>query len=137
MGRYAEKTKVEIDKSQANILALVKKHGAEDYISGTRGGVAFVAFAFHGYPVCIKAPPLPEDYKDEAQERRRHWRLIEFWVKAQLEALREGLLDPAEAFMPYLQLNDGRTVGQAVRENGIKALGHTLALPGPEPKERR
>ena len=132
MGRYAEKTKVEVTKSQANVLALVAKYGAEEYYSGKKDGSDFVAFMFHGYPVYIKAPPLPVEYKDEAQERRRHWRLIEFWCKAQLEAMREGLLEPQEVFMPYLQLNDGRVLGDAFREEGIKSLGKTLALPAPK-----
>lgn len=53
-------------------------------------------------------------------------------VKAQLEAIDNGLLEPFAVFMPYMQLKDGRTVSEAAKEQGIgKFLSGTLALGQP------
>ena len=63
---------------------------------------------------------------------RRQWRVMLLWVKAQLEAIDNGLLEPYAVFMPFLQLKDGRTVNEHAAEKGIKALlSQTLHLERP------
>lgn len=130
--RYAEHTKVPVVRSMETIRKLVEARGASDYAVGRRDGEEFIAFVFANLPVVFKAPPLPAKCKNPDQERRRQWRVLELWVKGQFEAMDAGQLEPVEAFMPYLQLTDGRTAGQAVREEGVRALGSNLALPAPK-----
>ena len=69
---------------------------------------------------------------------RRQWRVMLLWVKAQFEAIDNGLLEPFAVFMPYMQLADGRTVTEAAKADGLhKVLQTTMglgvpALAGPE-----
>jgi len=136
MSRFAENTGVEVAKSQGEILALVQKRGATDFMSGCYQGRHFVAFMYRGYPIKLTCPALdPKKLRTPAavqQEERRQWRVMLLWVKAQLEAIDNGLLEPFAVFMPYMQLADGRDVQQAAKEEGVaKFLAKTLALGAP------
>lgn len=140
--RYAEGTKVPVTQSQGEILAMVEKRGATDYVSGTYGGRPFVAFMFKGLPIKLQAPPIPIDGKDRMQEARRQWRVLVLYVKAQLEAIDGKVIEPAAAFMPHLALPDGRTVGEAAEEDGLRhtiaktlQIGMTPRLEGPDNPE--
>ncbi len=136
MARFAESTTVEVAKNQGEIVAMVTKRGATDFMCGQLGGRHFVAFMYRGFPVKLTCPALdPKKLRTpEAmqQEERRQWRVMLLWVKAQLEAIDNGLLEPFAVFMPYMQLKDGRTVSEAAKEQGIgKFLSGTLALGQP------
>lgn len=136
MTRFAETTTVEVAKTQGEIIGLVTRRGATDFISGCTGGRAFVAFLYRGFPVKVQCPALdPKKWRDPermAQEERRQWRVMLLWVKAQLEAVDNGLLEPYATFMPFLQLADGRTVSEAAAQEGIhRVLGKTLGLGAP------
>lgn len=142
MGRFAETTTVEVGKSQGEIVAMVTKRGATDFLCGRMDGRHMVAFMYRGFPVKLTCPALdPKKLRTPdaiMQEERRQWRVMLLWVKAQLEAIDNGLLEPFAVFMPYMQLKDGRTVSEAAKQDGVaKLLSTTLslgqpALPAPE-----
>lgn len=131
-------------KSQADIVALVTRRGATDFMSGSMNGRPLVAFLYQGFPVKLQCPAIdPTKCKTAGaieREQMRQWRVMLLWVKAQLEAIDNGLLEPFAVFMPYMQLKDGRSVSEAAREEGLpKLLSTTLALgqpalPAPEKK---
>lgn len=142
MGRFAETTTVEVSKSQGEIVAMVSKRGATDFMCGRANGRHMVVFVYRSFPVKLTCPALdPKKLRTPdamMQEKRRQWRVMLLWVKAQLEAIDNGLLEPFAVFMPYMQLRDGRTVSEAAKENGVAELLSTTlslgqpALPAPE-----
>lgn len=136
--RYAERTSVPVSKSQGDIISLAEKRGVTDFFSGQEKGRPFVAFVYRGYPVKLQCPAIPADHDDPEQEKRRQWRVMLLWAKAQFEAIDNGLLEPYAVFMPFLALKDGRTVAEAAKEDGIEhalADGFGLAVPAlPEPE---
>lgn len=54
--------------------------------------------------------------KFEAQARRVAWRQILRWIQAQFALIDTGMAKTEEAFMPYMQMPDGRTVFELVEE---------------------
>lgn len=130
MGRYAETTKVPVARSKQQIVDLISGRGASDYMMGSIKGRDFIAFMYESMQVRLSVPPY--DASDE-REHRRAWRVMLLWVKAQFEAIDGGILEAYGAFLPYLQLPDGRTIQEAAAQDGVKqVLGQTLALPAPE-----
>jgi len=56
------------------------------------------------------------------QAKRVAWRQLLRWVQAQIAMAQTGMVDFAEVFFPYLQLNSGATIYAAFRENGQRLL---------------
>jgi hypothetical protein len=133
--RFAEGTPVPVEKSQSEIITLLKKRGARDHFMGSKDGDAFLAFWYRGLPVRLMIrKPDPKVYRNPDaidRETRRLWRVLLIWVKGQLEAIENDLLTPYSAFMSHLQLGDGRTVAEAAQQDGGLKLGPNLQLPAP------
>lgn len=129
MARYAEKTTVSIAKSKGEIITLFEKRGASEYFTGKSNGRDFVCCIYEGLPIKIDLPS--HDVTDE-QDCRRVWRVMLIWLKGQFEAIDGDILTARGAFLPYLQLTDGRTVAEAAEQDGVdKMLTDKLALPAP------
>jgi len=136
--RFAEEATTPVESTQGTIIAMLKKRGATGHMMGEDGaGKGFLCFLYKGLPVRLEVkPPDPARFKTEeqvARERRRMWRVMLLWVKAQLEAIDNDLMSPMRAFMPHLQLKDGRTVAETAEQDGGVPVGRTLmALPAPK-----
>ncbi len=132
---YAKGTKVSVAKSEAELKALLRKHGATAMIAGedTEQARAFVAFKMGGHQVRLEVP-LPElaDYatteagrrRDTAGQRkawelacRERWRSVVLLAKAKLEAISWGHSTLEREFMADIMLPDGSTIHQRLRED--------------------
>lgn len=127
---YAKGTDVGVAKSQEEITRIFQRYGVEIYGFMARPGQASVQFQLHGVPVDL-AIPLPARPTEEKQlnpttgrwvlampiweqEVKESWRALVLLLKANLEAVDRGLLSAEQAFMAYVALETGGTLGDLV-----------------------
>lgn len=139
MSRFASRTGVSIDRSEAEIKKTLQRYGADDIVTGqsARQGKAFVQFWFRKLHVQVDIPlPTIDEERfqltDTGKERsenqiqaeyekacRQQWRVLLLLIKANLEAVENKIMEPQQAFLPWLMLPNGQTVIKAV-EPGLK-----------------
>lgn len=104
---YAADTKVPVSRSRAEIERLLERYGADAFGYGQDGTIAAVTFRLDGrmMRVVIEVP-------DDPKFQRARWRSLVLIVKAKLEAVAAGIETVDQAWMPYILLPDGSTVGQ-------------------------
>jgi hypothetical protein len=138
---YAADTSVSVEKSRAEIDALLQKHGAEQRIVGSddRAGLALVLFTIAQRQVRLQVPlPKLEDFprrneqprgwyswsegrrgdwrrKAFEQACRSRWRAVALLIKAKLEAIQIGISTPEREFLADIALPDGRTIHSALK----------------------
>lgn len=115
MKRYAEGTKVEPEASIAEIRKYAELRGAANftYAMGNAGGV--IRFRLGGRWMQFTVA-LDDD--TDRREHMRLWRVVLLKVKSAFEVYAAGEdTTVEEAFMPYLMLPDGTTVGDRVAED--------------------
>lgn len=128
MARYAQNTKVPTDRSIQEILHLIERFGAEDYVQGREAGRTKIIFRHNELTIRLTIPNV-----DDEREERRLWRCLAANVKAKLVAVEEGIELFEEAFMPHVMTRGGKTVGEhlvpLLREGDAAAFKQKL-LPG-------
>lgn len=154
---YAEKTSVTVDRSRAEIESLLRRYGADQFVSGWEFSRALIGFRAHSKQVRFELTlPDPKDAifqpkrkihrrwngragrsvvvgasgdRYEAEVRRR-WRALALVVKAKLEAVATGITTFETEFMAHIVMPDGRTVGEHVvpRIEAAYATGKVRAL---------
>ena len=135
MTRYAENSRVPVDRSKAEIERLVMRYGADQFVRGSslNPRAEAVAFKIHGWNIKLEIPmPDPEDkrYKltptgkarteeiwhaEYEKEIRRRWRALVLLVKAQLEAIELGIITLEEAFFANIVVPGGQRLIEAVK----------------------
>lgn len=129
--RYAADTSVPVERSRAELETIIRRYGADAFVSGWDGAGATIGFRLRGRFIRI-ALPLPSDADfgrtptgrtrharaaiDAAREQahRQRWRALVLVVKAKLEAVIAGVSTVEQEFLAWTLLPDGRTVGDAV-----------------------
>jgi hypothetical protein len=135
---YAENTSVPVERSRAEIEGLLRKYGADQFMSGwEEGRGALVGFRCQGRFVrFLLTFPDPKDkrftqvkhrnryYPTQRTEKqaaeayeaeiRRRWRALALVIKAKLEAVETGITTFENEFMAHIVMPDGRTIGQHV-----------------------
>ena len=128
-----ENTEVPVSRSQEKVKELIRKHGGF--------GTAFVSEldpqgrdgaleGFHakvminGKPYAIrvmarvKAAPRhlsdPQRGMFTTQQERRIWRVLYYHMKSVYEASDSGVMEFRELMLPYLVMNSGQTVAEAI-----------------------
>lgn len=142
MSRYASKTQVSTDKSQAEIKRILQRYGAGQYAPAEDWdrGIAMIGFTFKGLAVRIMLQlPKRDDptftetetgrerkpsaaMKAWEQACRQRWRALALVVKAKLEAVEAGIATFEQEFMSYLVLPDGRTAGEKLLPQITKGI---------------
>lgn len=131
MGSYAQKTSVPVERSRAEIEALLKKYGATKFASGWDQGRAVIAFEMNARRIRFEVPMPPvELYKTKEkwgsmrkvadaeaerardQEMRRRFRALLLVVKAKLEAVASNVSSFETEFLAFVVLPNGATVGE-------------------------
>lgn len=59
---------------------------------------------------------------DREQAERVAWRQLLRWVEAQLAMIKLGMVEAGEVFFPYMLRDDGQTLFQLFKEQGMKML---------------
>lgn len=137
MGKYANKTKVPVNKSRDEIEKTLERYGADQFIYGWNEKLATVAFRMNGRQIKITLPnPNEKDfqmtetgqYRSEgsikaalAQEKRQRWRALLLIVKAKLEAIDCEIASFDDEFLAYTMLPDGSTAGDYMKPQIYKA----------------
>ncbi|WP_370194421.1 MULTISPECIES: hypothetical protein [Aurantimonas] len=130
---YAEKTSVSIEKSEAEIKALLRRYGADRFMSGEDRAGAVVSFEMQDRRVTFRLP-LPDraDRKFQMDGRgarrskekvlsawdqacRSRWRALLLCIKAKLESVDSGIETFEDAFLAQIVMPDGSTVADHVR----------------------
>ena len=124
---YAKDTEVSVERSQMEIGAIVRRYGADGFLSGWEGDRAMVQFAATGRRVRfildlpgkgerrfthhsrgVRSPEAA--LKEWEQACRQKWRALALVIKAKLEAVEAGIVTFEEEFLPHILLPDGSTV---------------------------
>jgi hypothetical protein len=149
-------TTVPIHESQADVRELLRARKAtgmqiseswadDQVVADVRFGMPGDAGGFYAYRIRVRVPPLvleqvrawakarkqrqPTEAEARAQGERQIWRLVYWWLKTQFEAADAGLVSLEEAFLPWMELPDGRTTYEAMAESGGLAKIASGTLP--------
>ena len=138
MSTYAADTSVSVEKSRAEIEAILVRYGAERFAYMMGDAEAVIGFSANGKFVKFTLPlpnrgerrfqsrrytrmgrfvkdvPLsPEQSRREYEQAcRSRWRSLALCVKAKLEAVAAGITTFEAEFMAHIVVPDGRTLGQ-------------------------
>lgn len=152
---FAETTKVAFEKSIAEVMALIRKAGADQVGQmETRDGFA-VQFTLSDRMVRFRVPfeqiedmpmrnsrghHLTKDQRQAKleQSRRQRGRALLLTIKAKLESIESGIETFEQAFLAHVVMSDGQTVYERVSE-GLALEYQTgrpsmAMLPPPETK---
>lgn len=150
---YAEGTEVTPERSQQEIAHVIRRYGADGFVSGWQGNRAMIEFIADGRRVrfVLTLPDDPTAYATTAGGRsrntagqrnaleaeiRRRWRALALVIKAKLEVVQSGITTFETEFMANIIMPDGRTVAEhvapAIRESYDRGhvSGQLLAIGG-------
>ncbi len=150
---YAAKTSVSVEKSRAELDALLAKHGAKQRQIGAddEKGLAICVFSLADRWVRMQVPiPRVGDFdrvmrrgyqhttstgerdRLHAQALRERWRAILLLTRAKLEAISLGVSTVEREFLPDVLLPNGRNVHDEIAASLVEAYktGKTPPLLG-------
>lgn len=129
MASYAADTKVPVARTRDEIERTLTRFGASTFAYGWQADRAVIQFAVDDRQVRFEVP-LPERderrfthtatgqrrapaaiEKEWEQGVRQRWRALLLTIKAKLEAIESGIETFEQAFLAWVVLPDGRTVG--------------------------
>lgn len=157
MGRYANNTKVAVEKTRLEIESVLTRYGADQFMTARddAAGQAVVQFRAKERYIRFRIQ-LPKRYdKDITHSGRRKlsettaqnvweqacrsmWRSLLLCIKAKLEAVDSGICEFEDEFMANIVLPDQQTVAQWLRPQVRDAYlsgempQSLLALPAPK-----
>ena len=109
MPPYANKTKVPVDRSIAEVRRILLSHGVgeKDVIIVHAGDGDMIEFIYQGFRIryfvaCTEDP----------QEQRRRWRAIVLIVKAKFELMGVGFAPVEQVFLPEIVAHNGKLLGE-------------------------
>lgn len=140
-------TTVTVGRSQEQIAADLRRHGADSFQfgegrRGKRGRFAGLEFSHHGHRVVMLVPihvPNPDEVtrierqtkrkrgwlKPDTWAEQRTWRVIAWTLRSRLIAVEEGVETFEQAFLPHIvNPESGRTIYQDLAETGRVDLGN-------------
>lgn len=141
--RFAQQTKVGVEKSRSEIEALLRQHGAKDLAMAYADNAdrAMIGFRWKArnfkivLPLPSQAPTTPggrPSHNPEAartQEIKRRWRALLLVIKAKLEAIEIGISTFEDEFLAYTMLPGNQTVSEVVQPRVAAILkGETQPL---------
>lgn len=121
---YAERTRVPISKTKAEIENLVKRYGADGFGAMEMSGSIQIAFRMAGRNLLFRLI-LPDD----EQGQKSIFRALLLTIKGKLESAERGIETFEEAFLANIVMPTGQTVGQETVPQIAKAYdGHDVPL---------
>jgi hypothetical protein len=66
---------------------------------------------------------IPRRFVDEHQALRVAWRIVFYWVEAQMAILETQMVKMEQIFLPYMIMRDGKTLFESMVRTGFKLLG--------------
>lgn len=133
MPKFAKDTSVSVSQSRTEVEEIVRRYGANQFVSGWDENRAIIGFSVANRQVRFLLPlPARTDKKyhfTEARNRartpeaagvaweqdcRQRWRALALVIKAKLEAVECGITSFDEEFLSHIVMPDGQTVAQHV-----------------------
>lgn len=138
-------TSVSVDKSMGEVMSLLHKRsvsGMQWTREGLRSTLRFRWKSSAGVELCarftldVRPPPAPRGRQLSskqladvyAQEERRLFRVLVYFLKNLFEAVDGGLLTLEQALLPYLEDSTGQTVGELLAPRLALLAARPLAL---------
>ena len=115
--RFAEATKVPVERTKAEIEQALKRYGADQFISGWEHGRAMLGFRAQNRMIrfeLILPEPNPRQQVKIDQQTRQRWRALLLVIKAKLEAVESNISTFETEFRAHIVLPNNQTVGQAL-----------------------
>ncbi len=153
MSIYAKDTSVSVEKSRAEIEAILTRYGATAFAYATNMDKAMIKFEASGRHIAfvLLMPDKTADrfkfpsYRGKVQkwgralapeaarvkwdqECRQKWRCLALAIKAKLESVESGIATFEDEFMAHIILPNGQTVGQFMRPQ-IETAYNSGAMP--------
>lgn len=137
-GKYAADTRVPVAKSRDELYRTLARYGATETLLHEMERGLRVGFIVNGLRVAF---PFELPHRDDCEtaaayerELRRRWRVLILVLKGKFESIENGAESATAAFLPYLILPDGSTVGEdvlpRVRDAYRSGTMPTTLLPG-------
>lgn len=128
--RFAEGTKVAVEKSRAEIERLLASHGVSRLLVGSdaQSGSGFVQFELDGRQYRLLLPER-EDGRDPNQLERERWRALVLILKAKLEIVASEMTTAENEFLAYLVLPGGNTLGAELAPRLDQAIASGKVTP--------
>lgn len=155
MARYAADTSVSVERSRAEIEAILRRYKADQfgYVSTPRGATVMFTLASRHIKFILPLPDpearefthTPAEGRPRARENaeraweqacRQRWRALALVIKAKLEAVAAGITTVEDEFLAHTVLPDGRTMGEWAKPQieeayRIGAMPAHLMIEGP------
>jgi hypothetical protein len=116
--RFAATTSVSVDRSRAELEALLGRFGVDGFAYAWEGGMETVGFVYTGKRIRLSiALPERDQFRAQTawdQERRRRLRVLVLAIKALLVAVEDGVVAFEDAFLSWLVTPGGQTIGELV-----------------------
>ena len=130
---YADRTRVEVESSRAEIERDLKKYGADAFgftIDKTNATIAFRIRETY-YRLSMIVP-------EGSQAARSRWRALALVIKAKLVAVQAGVETLEDAFLANMVMPDSQTVGEWIKPQMLEAhrigvMPQRLMIEGPRP----
>lgn len=154
---YAADTKVPIEKSKSEIEAILRRAGADQFVSGWDADRAMIQFRMNRFIVRYVVPiPTREEAAttpkgrprsgariDGAHEQiqRQRWRALKLIIQAKLEAVESGVTTFEREFLSDIVLDTGENFAdwaipqlKRLYESGTPMTALPIMLPAPGEK---
>ena|SRR3990167_2110395 len=143
-GLFTYTTSIEPQTTIAEITENLANHGARAVMSNYTNDGKIEALSFQiatpeGRVMSIKLPCNPQpvfevlkkqysegkisrSFVEEHQALRVAWRIVKYWVEAQMALLETQMVKMEQIFLPYAIVKNGRTLFEAMKENKYTLL---------------
>lgn len=109
--RFAEDTRVPIERTKVELEKLLRAHGAEGFATGWDKTQDRVEFLYEGKQIRFVLPREAVSRGRQEQFDRSRWRALLLVVKAKLEAIRSGIAVFEQEFLGFIVVPDtNRTI---------------------------
>jgi hypothetical protein len=144
-GLFTYTTEIEPSKTIAEIQENLVAHGAKSVMAnytdhGTIEALSFMILTPEKKVMAIRLPcdpkpvqmvlkrqaeerKIPRRYaEDEHQALRVAWRIVKYWVEAQMALLETQMVKMEQIFLPYAIVRGGRTLFEAMKQDKFALL---------------
>lgn len=143
-GLFTYTTKIESGKTINEIQEILAGHGAKAIMTNytDNGKIESLSFSIlvDGQERGVRLPcdpipvfkvlkrqneegKIPRGFVDEHQALRVAWRIVLYWVTAQMAILETQMVKLEQIFLPYMVMRNGKTLFEEMVKTGFKLLG--------------
>lgn len=129
-------TSIAAEKTAAEIQKKLSIAGAQAILSEYNDDGVMCSMSFRINNIFFKLPiniegvyaamsndrNVPNRLKTYEQASRVAWRIVKDWIEAQVAIIQAGQAELVQVFLPYAQNQEGKTVYEAIKDNGFKQI---------------